>query len=128
MKQSASREWFAIRTKLQPKQVAKLYYERQGYVVYLPIMRTIVRHARRIMEKLKSFFPGYLFLHLALLEKNWAAISSTRALLSDTVRERRVFWGKGEEVFTLMARSWDFFILMNRPGITFWELDMVKAL
>ncbi len=81
MKQSVSREWFAIRTKPQQEQVAKLHYEWQGYVVYLPMMRTIVRHARRTEEKLKPFFPGYLFLHLAPAERNWVAISSTRGAL-----------------------------------------------
>jgi transcriptional antiterminator RfaH len=81
MNQDAPREWFAIRTKPQQEQVAKLHYQRQGYVVYLPMMRTIVRHARRTEEKLKPFFPGYLFLHLASLERNWVAISSTRGAL-----------------------------------------------
>jgi transcriptional antiterminator RfaH len=81
MNQDAPREWFAIRTKPQQEQVAKLHYQRQGYVVYLPMMRTIVRHARRTEEKLKPFFPGYLFLHLAPPERNWVAISSTRGAL-----------------------------------------------
>ena len=81
MKQDAPREWFAIRTKPQQEQVAKLHYQRQGYVVYLPMMLTIVRHARRVDEKLKPFFPGYLFLHLAPPERNWVAISSTRGAL-----------------------------------------------
>ena len=81
MNQDAAREWFAIRAKPQQEQVARLHYQRQGYVVYLPMMRTIVRHARRTEEKLKPFFPGYLFLHLAPLERNWVAISSTRGAL-----------------------------------------------
>ena len=81
MNQDASREWFAIRTKPQQEQVAKLHYQRQGYQVYLPMMRTIVRHARRTEEKLRPFFSGYLFLHLALAERNWVAISSTRGAL-----------------------------------------------
>lgn len=81
MKQDDSKEWFAIRAKPQQEQVARLHYERQGYVVYLPLMRVIVRHARRCEEKLKPFFPGYLFLHLAPGERNWVAISSTRGAL-----------------------------------------------
>ncbi|MBU1404744.1 MAG: transcriptional activator RfaH [Proteobacteria bacterium] len=81
MKQDILGEWFAIRTKPQQEQVAKLHYQRQGYAVYLPMMRTIVRHARRTEEKLKPFFPGYLFLHLAPSERNWVAISSTRGAL-----------------------------------------------
>lgn len=81
MKEDAPRAWFAIRTKPQQEQVAKLHYQRQGYVVYLPLMRTIVRHARRTEEKLKPFFPGYLFLSLAPAERNWVEISSTRGAL-----------------------------------------------
>jgi len=81
MNQDALREWFAIRTKPKKEQVAKLHYERQGYVVYLPMMLTIVRHARRTEEKLRPFFSGYLFLHLAPAERNWVAISSTHGAL-----------------------------------------------
>ena len=50
-------------------------------MVSLPMMRVIVRHARRTKEKLKSFFPGYLFLHLAPAERNWMAISSSCGVL-----------------------------------------------
>lgn len=74
----SAREWFAIRAKTQQEQVARLHYERQGYAVYLPLMRVVVSHARKREEKLKPFFPGYLFLHLAPAERNWVAISSTR--------------------------------------------------
>ena len=61
----APREWFAIRTKPQQEQVDKLHYKRQGYVVYLPMMRTIVWHVSRTMAKLKLFL-GYLSLSLTL--------------------------------------------------------------
>jgi hypothetical protein len=91
MKQDTPKEWFAIRTKPQQEQIAKLHYERQGYVVYLPMMRVIVRHARRTEEKLKPFFPGYLFLRLALPERNWvAAISSIRGVLGPICRPRKI--------------------------------------
>lgn len=75
------REWFAIRAKPQQEQIARINYERQGYVVYLPLMRVVVRHARKREEKLKPFFPGYLFLHLSPAERNWVTISATRGVL-----------------------------------------------
>lgn len=71
-------EWFAIRTKPNKEQHARLEYERQGYVVYLPLIRKTVRHARRKEEVLRPFFPGYLFLHLAPSERHWVTIGSTR--------------------------------------------------
>jgi transcriptional antiterminator RfaH len=70
--------WYVVRTKGKQENIAKFNYERQGYRVYLPQLRVTVRHARRITERLTAFFPGYLFLHLAPVERNWATIASTR--------------------------------------------------
>ena len=72
------RQWYAIRTKAKQEEIARLNYQRQGYQVYLPQLRTTVSHARRTTEKLVAFFPGYLFLYLAPAEQNWTAIASTR--------------------------------------------------
>lgn len=74
-------QWFAIRTKPNKEQLARINYQQQDYEVYLPLFRTIVRHARRTKEVLKPFFPGYLFLFLAPEERDWIAISSTRGAL-----------------------------------------------
>lgn len=72
------REWFAIRTKPNREHHARLEYERQGYLVYLPLIRKIVRHARRKEEVLRPLFPGYLFLHLVPSERHWETIGFTR--------------------------------------------------
>lgn len=71
-------QWYAIHTKPKQEGIAGLNYQRQGYHVYLPQLRTIVRHARRTTEKMVPFFPGYLFLHLPPEQRNWTAIASTR--------------------------------------------------
>lgn len=70
-------EWYVIRTKSHEEFKARLHYERQGYDVYLPLIRKVVRHARRKTEVLRPFFPGYLFLHLDGSTADWVAISST---------------------------------------------------
>jgi transcription antitermination factor NusG len=44
-------------------------------------MRVVVRHARQSREKLKPFFPGYLFVQLEGKTANWVAISSTKGTL-----------------------------------------------
>jgi transcriptional antiterminator RfaH len=74
-------QWYAIHTKAKQEGIAGLNYQRQGYHVYLPRLRKIVRHARRTTEKLAPFFPGYLFLHLTPEERNWTSIASTRGSL-----------------------------------------------
>lgn len=73
--------WYAIRTKPHKDQLARLNYEQQGLSVYQPMLRTVVRHARRKKEVLRPFFPGYLFLWLAPEERNWVAIGSTRGAI-----------------------------------------------
>lgn len=80
--QEEQRQWFAIRTKPHQENLAQLNYQRQGYEVYLPLVRKTIRHARRTQNVLRPFFPGYLFLHLAPGERNWHAIASTRGVLT----------------------------------------------
>ncbi|MEW6259513.1 MAG: transcriptional activator RfaH [Thermodesulfobacteriota bacterium] len=70
-------KWFVIRTKSHREMNAKLHYERQGYEVYLPVIRKVVRHARSKAEVLRPFFPGYLFLRLEPEFCDWIAIAST---------------------------------------------------
>lgn len=76
------REWFAIKTKPNREILAQSNFERQGLVVYLPKVMKTVRHARRVKKVARPFFPGYLFLHLAEMERNWPAISNTIGSLS----------------------------------------------
>lgn len=76
------RQWFLIRSKPQQEHIARLNYEKQGFVVYLPQIRTIRRHARRTEQVLKPFFPGYLFLRLAPAERRWPTIASTVGVLA----------------------------------------------
>ncbi len=73
--------WYAIRTKPNQEPLARLHCENQGFAVYLPLLRTVRRHARRTDEVLRPVFPGYLFLHLATDQRNWPAIAATRGVL-----------------------------------------------
>ena len=73
--------WYAIRSKPRMEEIARLNYERQGLKVYLPMIRTVVSHARSKKEVLRLFFPGYLFLWLVPEERNWVTIASTRGAI-----------------------------------------------
>jgi len=72
------RQWFAIQTHALKEKVAKANYENQGFIAYLPQIRSVRKHSRRIDHVKKAFFPGYLFLHLSPTERQWQTISSTR--------------------------------------------------
>ena len=72
-----NREWFAIRTQPRKEQVARKHYEQQDFIVYLPLILTIRRHARRIDKVPRPLFPGYVFLHLSIEDRRWNTIRST---------------------------------------------------
>jgi len=72
------RQWFAVRCKPRQEFIARHEFERQGFEVYLPLERKLVRHARKMQKLPRPFFSGYLFLHLAEDECRWTAIRSTR--------------------------------------------------
>jgi transcriptional antiterminator RfaH len=72
-----NREWFAIRTQPRKEQVAREHYEQQDFIVYLPLILTIRRHARRVDKIPRPLFPGYIFLHLFREDRRWSTIGST---------------------------------------------------
>ncbi|MBM9537383.1 transcription termination/antitermination NusG family protein [Desulfobulbus alkaliphilus] len=50
--------WYVVRTKPNQEQLARLNYQNQGLVVYLPLMQTLRRHARRTEEVRRPVFPS----------------------------------------------------------------------
>jgi len=73
----SARQWFAVRCRPGREFAARHELERQGFTVYLPQEMKLIRHARKMEKVPRPFFPGYLFLHLALAERRWTAIRST---------------------------------------------------
>jgi len=71
------RKWFAVRTKPRQEQRAIMHYKRQGFIVYLPMVQSVRRHARKTEQVMRPLFPGYIFLHLSPEERDWTAIGST---------------------------------------------------
>jgi len=69
--------WYLIYTKPQQEQRARENLERQGYVVYLPLMRVRRRRMGRPVERVEPMFPRYLFVRLNATSDNWAPIRST---------------------------------------------------
>ena len=74
-------QWFVVRTKPCREFVAQTHYQRQGLQTYLPRIRKTRKHARKVEQVVRPFFPGYLFLYLHPEEQDWTAIGSTRGAI-----------------------------------------------
>lgn len=62
------RQWFAVRTKSKKEEYAVRQLERRGVAVFFP---RVIEHGR---QQAAPLFPGYLFVHIALLEQYYRVI------------------------------------------------------
>lgn len=69
--------WYVVHTRPQCEELARCNLERQGFTVYLPLFRRMIRHARRKSEVLRPFFPRYLFVAFDPAVARWRAVNST---------------------------------------------------
>ena len=69
--------WYLIYTKPRQERYARENLERQGYEVYLPLIRDRRRRKGRYVETVDALFPRYLFIHLDQDTDNWSPIRST---------------------------------------------------
>lgn len=72
-----SKAWYLVYTKPRQERYARENLERQGYEVYLPLIRDRHRRKGRYVESIDAMFPRYLFIHLDQGTDNWAPIRST---------------------------------------------------
>ena len=80
-KKDVSSQWFVVQTKSSQECMAQFHYEQQGFKVYYPVIRKIIRHARQKKSVLRPLFPNYIFLRLCPAQQDWIAISSTRGAI-----------------------------------------------
>lgn len=78
--QSSTTRWFAVYTQARTEDVAAFHLKEQGFRVFLPLRRRVVRHARRTYERKEAFFPRYLFVTLDLEHTQWRCINATRGV------------------------------------------------
>lgn len=69
--------WYLVYTKPQQERLAVENLDRQGYVSYLPRVRTRRRRQGRYVKVVEPMFPRYLFIHLSDETDNWGPIRST---------------------------------------------------
>jgi transcriptional antiterminator RfaH len=64
------RQWYVVRTKARKEDFAVQQLERRGVAVFLP---RILEHGR---DEVAPLFPGYLFVHIPLLEQYYRVVWS----------------------------------------------------
>lgn len=74
-------KWYAVRTYPHKEKFAEMNLVSQGFQVYLPLLYTLHRHARKEKYVKKPFFPGYLFINLHQLS-SWDKIKNTYGVKS----------------------------------------------
>lgn len=97
--------WFVVMTQPNKEGLARTNLERQGFEVFLPMVRRTVSHARRKQQVLRPLFPRYAFLALDLERHRWRSVFGTfgvSTLIMEGERPRRVQEGIVE---TLQAAS-----------------------
>lgn len=84
MDEISTGRWFVAATQVGRETIAETNLQRQGFNVWFLRQKKTVKHARRRVEKLVSFFPGYIFVHLDLEKDRWRSVNGTlgvRALI-----------------------------------------------
>jgi len=71
------KKWYVIYTKPGQEKIALTNLERQGYVCYLPLIKTKKRRQSVIIRQVEPMFPRYLFVELNLQIDNCSSIRST---------------------------------------------------
>jgi transcriptional antiterminator RfaH len=79
---SRNQQWYLVYAKPRQETVARMNLERQGYSVYLPLVRQPRRHKGRAISVVAPMFPRYLFIQLDKHTDNWGPIRSTFGVVS----------------------------------------------
>lgn len=80
--QAAQKAWYLVYTKSRQEALAQENLVRQGYAVYLPLVRLMRKRQGRQVATIEPLFPRYLFIHLNTQSDNWGPIRSTFGVAS----------------------------------------------
>lgn len=83
---NGGRRWFVAASHPKREFYAYTQLMSQGFETFFPKRKKTVRHARRAMERVVSYFPGYLFVALDLDVDQWRRVNNTygvRSLIMD---------------------------------------------
>jgi transcription elongation factor/antiterminator RfaH len=69
--------WYVAQTQPHAEGRAIFHLERQGFSLFCPRIRKVVRHARKVTNCLAPLFPGYLFLNFDIARAQWRSVNGT---------------------------------------------------
>ena len=81
--------WYVVHARPHQEQRAEVNLARQGYRVWLPMMKRARRRMKRFESGRAPLFPGYLFVELDVARQPWRPINGTfgvKRLLTDGPR------------------------------------------
>jgi transcriptional antiterminator RfaH len=73
----SSKRWYVLHSRPRAESRAVVHLEMQGYRVFCPRYRKVVRHARKAGSVLAPLFSSYLFLNFNVARDQWRAINGT---------------------------------------------------
>lgn len=71
------KRWYVVQTQPRGEERADFNLRRQGYETFLPTFMKTRRHARKVEDVRRPFFPGYMFVRFDPETTPWRAINST---------------------------------------------------
>lgn len=74
--------WYVVHTQSQAEDRALWHLQNQGFRCFLPRIRKLRRHARKVEPGLFPLFPRYLFVNFARETTRWRTINGTRGVVS----------------------------------------------
>ncbi|MBF9149690.1 transcription termination/antitermination protein NusG [Novosphingobium jiangmenense] len=77
---SSPASWYVVETLPRLEHCAQDNLLRQGFTCFLPKMRKLRKHARRVDEVLVPLFPGYAFVQFNPELQAWRSINGTRGV------------------------------------------------
>jgi transcriptional antiterminator RfaH len=75
------RRWFVVHTQPRAEERALWHLRNQGFHCFLPRLRKLRRHARRVQLTLEPLFPRYLFANFDPSATAWRSINGTRGVI-----------------------------------------------
>ena len=72
--------WYLLQTKPNAHGIARDHLRRQGFDVFLPLIRKTTKKNNKFVDTTAQLFPGYLFMGSALDPIPWRSINATRGV------------------------------------------------
>lgn len=99
--------WIVVSTHAHREHLAIENLQRQAFNVYCPMMRKVIRHARRAHEALRPLFPGYLLVEANPKSLRWKPVLSTYGVRSILCCGKEPSYLSRDFVVALKAREVD---------------------